>query len=146
MSYVESSILINGNIDKIYNLAKNMEEFPKFMRDVESVKTLERTPNRTITEWVTNVDGMTISWKEEDIFDNENKTIFYRLTQGDLDKFEGSWKFETVEDKTKVTLSVDYDFGVPSLTELIGPTLELKVKENSEMMLNGIKEKIEDKK
>jgi coenzyme Q-binding protein COQ10 len=43
----------------------------------------------------------------------------------------------------KVTLSVDYDFGMPSLTDLIGPTLKEKVRENSEMMLEGMKKKIE---
>jgi hypothetical protein len=44
---------------------------------------------------------------------------------------------------TQVTLTVDYDFGIPELTNLIGPTLEQKVGENSEMMLEGMKRRIE---
>jgi hypothetical protein len=34
---------------------------------------------------------------------------------------------------------VEYDFGVPTLAELIGPTLQKKVLENSEMMLKALK-------
>jgi len=43
-----------------------------------------------------------------------------------------------------VTLTCDYDFGIPELTNLIGPTLEQKVGENSEMMLEGMKRRIEE--
>ncbi len=65
------------------------------------------------------------------------------MIEGDLDKFEGEWKFIPHKDGCKVVLGVEYDFGMPSLTELIGPTLKQKVRENSEMMLEGMKKKIE---
>jgi hypothetical protein len=42
-----------------------------------------------------------------------------------------------------VTLGVDYDFGVPTLAELIGPPLERKVGENSEMMLVALRREAE---
>jgi len=41
------------------------------------------------------------------------------------------------------SLGVDYDFGVPTLAELIGPTLQKKVLENSEMMLAALKRQAE---
>ena len=44
---------------------------------------------------------------------------------------------------TSVVLGVDYDFGVPTLAELIGPTLQRKVRENSEMMLAALKTEAE---
>ncbi|MBI2252863.1 MAG: SRPBCC family protein [Armatimonadetes bacterium] len=143
MPYVKKSLLIKGKSQDIYELTKKMEEYPKFMRDVESVKVLERKNNSTITEWITNVDGTPIIWKELDNFDDENKIIKYKLIEGDLDKFEGEWTFEENQEGTLVSLGVDFDFGIPSLTELIGPTLKLKVEENSQMMLEGLKQKIE---
>lgn len=143
MPYVKKSLLIKGKSQDIYELTKKMEEYPKFMRDVESVKVLERKNNSTITEWITNVDGTPIIWKELDNFDDENKIIKYKLIEGDLDKFEGEWTFEENPEGTLVSLGVDFDFGIPSLTELIGPTLKLKVEENSQMMLEGLKQKIE---
>jgi coenzyme Q-binding protein COQ10 len=143
MAYVERSILIEGPIEKVYELAKDMEAYPDFMPDVESVKVIERQPHRTVTEWETSVDGTPILWTEEDRFDDENFVIDYQLIEGDLDKFEGQWRFVRSGGGTQVTLTVDYDFGIPELTNLIGPTLEQKVGENSEMMLEGMKRRIE---
>lgn len=143
MAYVERSILIQGPIERVYELAKDMEAYPDFMPDVESVKVIEREPHRTVTEWETSVDGTPILWTEEDRFDDENFVIDYQLIEGDLDKFEGQWRFVRSGSGTQVTLTVDYDFGIPELTNLIGPTLEQKVGENSEMMLEGMKRRIE---
>ena len=66
-----------------------------------------------------------------------------QLIEGDLDKFEGAWTFEERDGVTHVVLGVDYDFGVPTLAELIGPTFEKKVEENSEMMLAALKAEAE---
>lgn len=143
MVYVERSIVIEGPIERVYELAKDMEAYPDFMPDVESVKVIERGAKRTVTEWETSVDGTPILWTEEDLFDDENYVIDYRLVEGDLDKFEGQWRFLRHGSSTQVVLTVDYDFGIPELTNLIGPTLELKVGENSEMMLLGMKRRIE---
>lgn len=145
MSYVESSILIKGDRSKVYELAKEMEKYSSYMPDVQSVKVIKRDGNKTVTDWTTSVEGTPICWKEEDIFDDQAKRIDYKLIEGDLDKFEGMWKFEETEEGTKVTLTVDFDFGMPTLAELLGPILEEKVKENSAMMLKAVKEKIEGK-
>ncbi len=143
MPYVEESIYVEGDIDAVYAIAEDMEKYPQYMPDVESVTVLERSDNSTRTEWVTNVEGTPIIWIEVDEFDKANHIIRYRLIEGDLDKFEGEWRFERRGEGTQVTLGVDYDFGIPALTELIGPTLEVKVRENSQMMLAGMKAHIE---
>jgi ribosome-associated toxin RatA of RatAB toxin-antitoxin module len=145
MPYVERSIVIQGAIDDVYALAKDMERYPEFMPDVESVKVVSRDGNVTITEWVTSVEGTPILWTEKDVFDDARHRIDYMLVEGDLDKFEGAWQFRETPQGTEVTLGVDYDFGIPELTNLIGPTLHEKVGENSEMMLQGMKRRIEGK-
>jgi ribosome-associated toxin RatA of RatAB toxin-antitoxin module len=96
-----------------------------------------------ITRWKTLVEEAPIEWIEEDIFDDARTRIDYKLLEGDLDTFEGAWTFVETEGRTHVTLSVDYDFGVPTLAELIGPTLHKKVQENSEMMLAALKREAE---
>ncbi len=146
MPYVESTILIDGAPADVYAIACDMESYPRFMPDVESVKVLEKADNRTVTEWVTSVDGTPLVWTEEDLFDDQACRITYRLIEGDLDKFEGSWSFNQTPQGTQVTLGVDFDFGIPNLTELIGPTLEVKVRENSEMMLRAMKGHVEARK
>jgi len=139
MPYVESTIVIDAPARRVYELAKDQERFPQFMPDVETVTILQRTPGGAISRWKTLVEEAPIEWTEDDRFDDEALRIDYKLIEGDLDKFEGAWTFEHRDGVTHVVLGVDYDFGVPTLAELIGPTLQKKVRENSEMMLAALK-------
>ena len=143
MPYVETSIVIDAPAQRVYELAKEQERFPQFMPDVESVSVLERHPTHILTRWKTLVEEAPIEWIEEDRFNDEALRIDYKLLEGDLDKFEGAWTFAENGSSTHVVLGVDYDFGVPTLAELIGPTLQKKVKENSEMMLAALKAEAE---
>lgn len=120
-----------------------MEEYPVFMRDVQSVKVVQRGQDSTVTDWVTDIDGTEIMWNEEDRFYPDQHIIDYRLIDGDLDKFEGQWRFVSVPEGTEVTLTCDFDFGIPELVHLIGDILEIKVGENCEMMLDGLKTQLE---
>lgn len=139
MPYVESRIAIAAPARAVYELAKDQERFPEFMPDVETVKILERHSDRVISRWKTLVEEAPIEWTEEDRFDDGALRIDYALLEGDLDTFEGAWTFEERDGLTHVLLTVEYDFGVPTLAELIGPTLQKKVLENSEMMLKALK-------
>jgi len=143
MPYVESRIAIAASARVVYELAKDQERFPEFMPDVETVKVLERYPDRVISRWKTLVEEAPIEWTEEDRFDDGALRIDYALLEGDLDTFQGAWTFEERDGLTHVLLTVEYDFGVPTLAELIGPTLQKKVLENSEMMLNALKRQAE---
>ncbi|MDQ2680915.1 MAG: aromatase/cyclase [Candidatus Eremiobacteraeota bacterium] len=143
MPYVETSITIAAPARKVYELAKEQERFPQFMPDVESVTVLERHPDHLLTRWKTLVEDAPIEWTEEDRFNDAEARIDYKLLEGDLDKFEGAWTFVESDGQTQVVLTVDYDFGVPTLAELIGPTLQRKVQENSEMMLAALKREAE---
>jgi ribosome-associated toxin RatA of RatAB toxin-antitoxin module len=145
MPFVESAIDVAAPAATVYELAKEQERFPEFMPDVESVVVLERHPDKVITRWKTLVEDAPIEWTEEDRFDDERLRIDYALIEGDLDTFEGTWTFTQDGGTTRVVLGVEYDFGVPTLAELIGPTLEKKVRENSEMMLAALKREAESR-
>ena len=143
MPYVETATIVAAPAKIVYELAKDQERFPEFMPDVEIVVVLERYDDRVISRWKTLVEEAPIEWIEEDRFDDEGLRIDYKLLEGDLDKFEGAWTFVERDGATHVNLGVDFDFGVPTLAELIGPTLERKVRENSEMMLAALKREAE---
>jgi len=143
MPLVECSIDVAAPAAAVYELAKEQERFPEFMPDVETVVVLERHADHVVTRWKTLVEDAPIEWTENDRFDDAALRIDYALIEGDLDTFEGAWTFEQRGGVTHVVLTVEYDFGVPTLAELIGPTLEKKVRENSEMMLAALKSEVE---
>jgi ribosome-associated toxin RatA of RatAB toxin-antitoxin module len=143
MPFVETTIVVHAPAPVVYELAKDQERFPEFMPDVELVTVLERAGDRVVSRWKTLVEDAPIEWIEEDLFDDAALRVDYKLLEGDLERFEGAWTFEERDGATLVTLGVDYDFGVPTLAELIGPTLHKKVEENSEMMLAALKREAE---
>lgn len=137
--------LIKADKAKVYSVTKEMERFPDFMPDVKKVKILERMDNKTITDWESLLEDTPICWKEQDEFDDATPKIKFKLIEGDLDKLDGEWKFEDAPEGTKVTLSLDYDFGMPAFERIVGPVLKLKIIENFEKMMEGIRAKIEGK-
>jgi coenzyme Q-binding protein COQ10 len=143
LAFVESAITIGAPAREVYELAKEQERFPDFMPDVETVTVLERHADYIVTRWKTLVEDAPIEWTEEDRFDDAAPRIDYKLIEGDLDTFEGAWTFDERAGSTFVRLTVEYDFGVPTLAELIGPTLAKKVRENCEMMLAALKSEAE---
>ena len=143
MLYVESKITINGDGNKIYEIIKDMASYPNFMKDLVSVEILERGEDYTISHWVTNADGRRIVWTERDTFYPKDLKITYAQTEGDLKKMEGAWRIVEQADGCEVTLAVDFEFGIPIIAGLLNPILKKKVRENSENMLNSIKEQIE---
>ena len=143
MPYVETKTLIKGQIDDIYNIVKNMEAYPGFMHDLESVEIIERGNDYTISHWVSNVDGRRIVWTERDTFFDDENRIVYKQTEGDLKKMEGEWRLKNSDDGVEVVLAVDFEFGIPMIAGLLNPILKKKVRDNSENMLAAVKAQIE---
>ncbi|MHB1000428.1 MAG: type II toxin-antitoxin system RatA family toxin [Armatimonadota bacterium] len=147
MPRVESSVFIKGNIDKVFNLAKDVESFPQFMEDVKSVTILEKSPdgNRTVTEFVGIVKEFktTMKWVEEDIWDEQAKTCKFNLVRGDFKTYSGLWTFEEVDGGTQYTSVIDFEYDIPMIGPLIKNLIAKKMKQNVDNMLNAIKLKVE---
>ena len=143
MPYVEATISVKCQRNKIYPILKDMENYPGFMTDLVSVEILERTGNTTVSKWVSNVDGRIIKWTELDTFDDENMHIFYNQIDGDLKKMAGEWILTSTAEGTDIKLTVDFEFGIPMISGLLNPILKKKVRDNSMNMLKAVKEKME---
>ncbi|WP_353894394.1 SRPBCC family protein [Proteinivorax hydrogeniformans] len=145
MPYIETSVNIETeDIDKVYKIVSDMEGYSNFMENVNSVEVLERGEDYTITHWKTELKGKPFNWKEKDIFDPNNFTITYSLVEGDLKKFEGSWRLVKEGEQVKVTLDVDFEFGVPMIASLLNPIAKIIIKQNCDDMLTAIKQEIEN--
>ena len=147
MPHIESSIVINGPLEEVYKLAKNVESFPEFMSDVKSVTVLEKSEdgNRVVTEWVGIVKefNTTIKWVEEDIWDDEKHECRFSLVKGDYGAYGGVWKFYAINGGTKWDSSLDFEYDVPLIGALIKNLIAKKMKENLDNMLAACKKKIE---
>ena len=147
MPVVNSSIEIDGPIDKVFALARRIEEFPEFMGDLESVNVVERSEDgcRTISEWVGIVREFKtkIRWTEEDIWDEEAKTCVFTLVKGDYSKYSGKWNFVEVDGKTRFDSEIEVEYDIPLVGALIKSIIAKKMKENVDNMLAAVKAKVE---
>ncbi|MDO8684198.1 MAG: SRPBCC family protein [Armatimonadota bacterium] len=147
MPTVESSIFINGDIERVYALAKDIESFPEFMPDVKSVTVLEKSDSgdRTVVEWVGIVKEFktTVKWVEEDLWNDEAKTCEFNMLRGDYSSYSGIWKFESVDGGAQFTSILNFEYDVPLIGALIKGLIAKKMKENVDNILTAIKGKVE---
>ncbi|HEX6989131.1 MAG TPA: SRPBCC family protein, partial [Bacillota bacterium] len=142
--YVEVSKVIQGSRDRIYDVIRQIEDFPEFMEDVESIRVLERDERSSLSEWITRLEGRRLRWIEREVYHDHQYRIEYRQTEGDLKKFEGEWRLEETPEGTRVTLTCEFELGIPMFAALLHPIARIKVKENVESMLEGVRRKIEE--
>jgi coenzyme Q-binding protein COQ10 len=127
--------------EAVYAKVADMEAYPVHMRTVRSIEVLERGPGRTVTRWTADLGGgRLIRWDEEDLFFPEEGRIRYRLVKGDLKTFQGEWRVEPEAEGTRLTLTVEFEFGLPMLASLLNPVGAVLIRRNMEAMLQGIQE------
>jgi predicted amino acid dehydrogenase/uncharacterized membrane protein len=139
---IESSIIVKQPKEAVYNLLKNMECFPEFMENVKQVTLLEGRRDRTITEWEIDLDSTAIIWKQENIFDDRQMSIRFKMLEGDFGRYEGEWNLFGLLTGTEIRLSIVMDWGAPALARYIEDVLKKKTQDILDGMLNGVKRKL----
>src|SRR2546422_11372662 len=104
MAQVAPTAFIHAPLDRVYALAKDVEAFPSFMPDVESIRVLQRDGSRTVTEWVGVVKGRPVRWVEDDDWDDARHVCTFRQREGDFTRYEGAWTFAAGKQGAGATL------------------------------------------
>lgn len=144
MPEIKSEIVIAAAPEEVYKVAREVERFPEFLPDVESVVVREREGGRVVSDWVGLVKelGRKVRWTEEDLWDEAARRCDFHLLKGDWDRYEGSWTFEPHPEGCLVRLNLDYDFNVPLIGPLIKGLVKKLVQKNSDEMLRGLKARL----
>lgn len=139
---IEVSKIIEGvDFKKAFEYVKDVEKYHEIMPNVQKV-TIEKEENgKRITFWDTLVEGVPLRWREEDFIDEEGGKIEFNCIWGDLEIFRGYWM---VKEKTFVELKcyVEFKVGIPEISEMITPLLQDIIRENLDIMLEHLKEKM----
>lgn len=143
MADVQATTIIHAPLAEVYRVAKDVEKFPEFMPDVESIRVLERRNSHTVTEWVGIVQGRKIHWVEEDHWDDAIHLCRFRQREGDFTRYEGTWSFEGVSEGTRTTLVLEYEMDLPLAGALLSNLLRVLVRKNLESMLAALKGQLE---
>ncbi len=145
MPVVDTSIFISAPLDRVYQIAKDSESYPLYMKDVVSVTLVEREGNRLVADWVGLVPQfrLKIRWREEDVWDDVAHTSHFRQLKGDYDRLEGTWQFTEENGGTRFDQHLDYDYNVPTLGPLVKKVIYSIVVKNLNNISQAFKERAE---
>jgi uncharacterized membrane protein len=104
MSKIEQSVDVNVPVREAYNQWTQFEEFPEFMKGVESVKQTDDTH----LHWVAEIAGVRKEWDAEITQQEPDQRIAWNSTSGADNA--GAVDFHRLDDeKTRITLTMDVD-------------------------------------
>jgi len=145
MPRIEVSVNIKKPKREVYKVISDMEKFPDFMRDVKSLRIVKRvTDEHFITLWEIDIDGAPINWKEEVFFDQAGSQIKFSMMEGSYKKYHGAWSLQDSRLGTKLTMVVEFDWGIPILEKYVGKALEVKARRGLLGMIQAIKKEAEN--
>jgi len=145
MPTVVSEVLVNAPLEKVYAVAKDVAVYPEFMEDIESIEILEKTPERQVSKWVGIIKEFNrrIRWTEEDFWNDVDHTCRFAQTEGDFALYQGTWGFKEQDGGTVATLTLEYDYNVPLIGNLIKGVLKKKTQANCDGITSAIKMRAE---
>ncbi|HLV80556.1 MAG TPA: SRPBCC family protein [Chthonomonadaceae bacterium] len=149
MPRIEQSVQIEAPIEHVYRIARDVEAFPQFMPDLQSLTVQERSPDgaRTVTAWAGLIRefNMTVKWTQEDLWNDAAHRDDFRLLQGDMDRMEGSWQFTSEgPNRTRFDSVVDYDYNVPLIGPMVKNLIKKKMTDNLQATMEAIKRRSEE--
>jgi ribosome-associated toxin RatA of RatAB toxin-antitoxin module len=147
MPEVETSTWINAPLATVYAIAQETESYPDFIRDVQSVKVVERAGNRLVVDYVGIVPtfNLKIRWRQEELWDDSIHASTFKQTEGDYDRMEGSWAFAEEKGGVRFDQKLSYEYNVPTIGPLIKKVIQSLVVKNLENIGEAIKSRAEKK-
>ncbi len=148
MPIIKQSVEIDAPIENVYRVARDVEKFPEFMDDLQSLVIIEGSvdSDRTVTAWVGLIRDfkMTIKWTQEDLWNDSLYRDDFKMLQGDMDKMEGLWQFVSEgPNKTRFDSTVDYEYDVPLIGAMVKNLIKKKMTDNLQATMDAIKAKAE---
>ncbi len=147
MPIVECKVQVNAPVEKVVEIARDVEKYPEFMPDVKSLTLLSKSEDgsKVQTQWVGKIAqfGLTVKWSQEENWDFQNNKVEFSQIEGDYDKMNGWWKFTPNNSGTEFTSLLDYEYNVPLLGALVQKVVKHIVTLNVESAMNAIKKRAE---
>ena len=147
MPTVQNSILIRAPVEKVYAIARDVERFPDFMPEVESIAVLEADPDgsRQVVAWVGLIPAfrMKVKWTEEDLWDDTERTCRFRQVKGDFSEYGGVWRFSPEGDGTRFESEVNYDLEIPTIGPLIRGVVKKIMRDNVDRLQAAMRKRAE---
>ena len=127
-----------------FAVVEDVERFPDFMPNVNSITLLEAQGPRKVAAWSISIDDAPLDWVQRGMYDLQGVWFQFRALEGVFDRFDGYWQVAAEEDGSRVTFELTYEIGLPEIEEIVAPLLRERLIENAESMLAAIEKRVDE--
>lgn len=142
---VQVSKVVPARRWKVLRCLMHPADFPRYMPNVRECSLVARTREGTRTRWKVEMEGLPVSWVQEETLQIRNSALQFRLIEGDLQEFSGQWILKDHPEGTQVDVEVSLRVGIPQVEQIIGEALKEKVRHNFVSMLEAVENQIVDR-
>ena len=145
---ISTSRILPAKRWQVLRLFTRVEDYPGFLPEIKECRVLSRNRSEAVTLWKVDMGRIPISWQEVDTLDLRQSSIDlrhcmirFKAIDGDLEKFEGHWKFqEHALGGTEVFFEATIKIGIPVLEQAMGGFLSGRVLKYFERLLSVFEE------
>ncbi|MGH8972970.1 MAG: type II toxin-antitoxin system RatA family toxin [Acidimicrobiia bacterium] len=136
MPTVEVTQRLAAPVEDVWRLVCAVEDYPRFMEPVRSVRVLSHGPNWSVHAWEVVLKGSVLTWVERQERDDGAHHVAYHQLDGDLEVFDGFWRLRALSPTaTEAILVVRFEIGIPMLRTMLDPVAERAIRQNARAML-----------
>jgi fatty aldehyde-generating acyl-ACP reductase len=139
---IQITKVIPAEIWKVIRLLTKVQDFPSYIPCVKEVTVLHKKRRVMLTKWRVQVDGVPISWVEEDTLFLNKKLILFSAREGDLAEFKGIWQFAEHPEGTEVKVEVFLKVGIPAISEFADNYIKKVLTKNFEAILDAVERRL----
>ncbi|MCX5707680.1 MAG: NAD(P)-binding domain-containing protein [Candidatus Omnitrophica bacterium] len=141
---IQISKVIPAQKWRVIRLLTKIQEFPSYIPCVKEATVIHKKHNIMRTKWRVQIEGVPISWIEEDTLALNEKVIYFHATEGDLAEFKGKWEFLDHPLGTEVKVEVFLKVGIPSVNEAVDANNYIKklLSKNFEAILDAVERRL----
>ncbi|MFJ3880987.1 type II toxin-antitoxin system RatA family toxin [Streptomyces sp. NPDC090077] len=125
-----------------YERVRDFARYPELVAIVRRVEVHPAGPGGAVhSDWEVDFRGGVLAWSEEDVFDDAAMTVSFRQTSGDFESFDGRWEVSAAGGGgagSRVRFAAEFDFGLPSLSQIIDPVAERVLRETIAQILRAL--------
>lgn len=134
-----ASIVIPLPIKDVYEGSKDVEALLPHLSEAKNIKTLEKTPTRSVTRFEFVTIGKRVSYTEEEFWDDAVYGNRFHQIEGDFDKYDGRYLYREVPDGTEFTIELDWELNLPLIGPLINKLLGKILEGQVSALVKGVK-------
>jgi ribosome-associated toxin RatA of RatAB toxin-antitoxin module len=107
--------------EQAYEVLNNVEDHVRLTDVVRSVRTEPIDEATRLSHWEVQFRNGIMRWSQRDHFVRETWTMTFELVAGDPGALNGFWRAEASEEGCRVHLVCEFEMGIPTLEDALGP-------------------------